>query len=62
MKIPQLFIKVGNNKFTPISYPVKGKAVYFWDEAAKSIVPAKDRLQMEVIHGHYYFILKSPTS
>lgn len=62
MKIPQLFIKVGNNKFTPISHPVKGKAVYFWDEATKSIVPAKDRLQREVIQGHYYFILKSSTS
>ena len=62
MKIPQLFIKAGNNRFIPVSNPIRGKAIYFWDDSIEQIVPADSRLQKEIIHGRHYLILKSSTS
>lgn len=58
MKMPQLFVKVGNNKYSPISSPVKNKPVYFWDDLTKQIVPDDGRLKLKVIDGCPYFVLE----
>lgn len=62
MKIPQLFVKAGNNRFIPVSSPIDGESIYFWDESVKKIVPAEDRLYRKIIQGCQYFILKSSIS
>lgn len=58
MKIPQLFVKIGNNKFSPISHPVNNKPMYFWDDSAQRIVPDEDRLKLRIINGCPYLVLE----
>lgn len=57
MKIPQLFVRIGSNKFVPISSPVSSKPLYFWDELRQEIVPDEGELQLRVIEGCAYFVL-----
>lgn len=57
MKIPQLFVKIGNNKFVPVSSPVISKPLYFWDELKQQIVQDDGELRMRIIEGYPYFIL-----
>ena len=58
MKIPQLFVRIGNNKFIPVSHPVGSKHLYFWDEIKQQIVPDEGELQLRVIEGCSYFVLE----
>lgn len=58
MKIPQLFVRIGNNKFIPISSPVSSKPLYFWDELKQQIVPDEGELRLRVIEGCPYFVLE----
>ena len=57
MKIPQLFVKVGNNRFIPVSHPIKNKPLYFWDDQSKEIKPAEDALKIKVISGHSFLVV-----
>ena len=57
MRIPQLFIRTSNNKFVLVSHPIKNKPLYFWDEFKQQIVPAKGKLQMQVVEGCPYLVL-----
>ena len=57
MKIPQLFVKVGNNRFIPVSHPIKNKPLYFWDDQSKEIKPAEDALKIKVISGHSFLVI-----
>lgn len=58
MKIPQLFVKVGRNKYTPIPQPVKDPPLYFWDDEQKRIAPAKGHLKPHMCEGVLYFVLE----
>ena len=58
MKIPQLFVRIGNNRFMPISHPVNNKPLYFWDELKQQIVPDDGKLRLKIIEGCPYFVLE----
>lgn len=58
MKIPQLFIKIGHNRFSPIHTPVYNKPLYFWDDLVQQIVPDEGRLKLKIIDGCPYFVLE----
>lgn len=58
MRIPQLFIRVGPNRFSPVASPVYNKPLYFWDEASQSIIPAEGHLKLSVSEGVVYFVEK----
>ena len=58
MKIPQLFVRIGNNKFIPVSSPVSSKPLYFWDELKQQIVPDEGELRLRVIDGCPYFVIE----
>ena len=60
MKIPQLFIRVGPNKFSPIQRPMSGKPLYFWDDSSQQILPNEGRLQPMNIGGFDYLVLGLP--
>ena len=57
MKIPQLFVKVGHNRFCPVPHTITNKPLYFWDEVDQEIKPA-DQLKLRVIDGCPYFVLE----
>lgn len=38
MKMPQLYIRVGKDRFAPVDKPVKGEDTYAWDDKIKRIV------------------------
>ena len=59
MKIPQLFIKTGQNKFSPVHEPIENKPLYFWDDTLQRIVPAENKLKMVVVENVVYFVSKS---
>lgn len=56
MKTPQLFVKVGKDKYIPVLHPVKSKPLYFWDDVKKTILPAKGQLKRTKIDGVVYFV------
>lgn len=58
MKIPQLFVKIGNNKFIPVSHPVNNRPVYFWDDLAQRIIPDEGELKLRIIDGCPYLVLE----
>lgn len=58
MKIPQLFVNIGNNKFIPVSRPVNNKPVYFWDDLTQRIIPDEGELKLRIIDGCPYFVLE----
>lgn len=61
MKIPQLFVRIGNNKFCPVPHTITNKPLYFWDDSAQEIKPA-DKLKLKVIDGCPYFVLERTQS
>lgn len=56
MKIPQLFLKVGQNRYCPVTSPMNSKPLYFWDDTVSQIVPAEDKLKIHVVEGVAYFV------
>lgn len=58
MKIPQLFVKIGDNKFSPVSHPVYNKPVYFWDDLTQRIIPDEGELKLKIIDGCPYLVLE----
>lgn len=58
MKIPQLFVKIGNNKFSPVSRPVYNRSVYFWDDLTQRIIPDDGELKLRIIDGCPYLVLE----
>ena len=56
MRIPQLFIRVGPNRFSPVTSPVYSKPLYFWDERSQRIIPAEGQLKISVLEGVAYFV------
>lgn len=58
MKIPQLFIKIGNNKFIPIPGHITNQQLYFWDDLTKQIVADEGQLHLRVISGCPYLVLE----
>ena len=56
MKIPQLFVKIGPNRYSPVAEPIKNKPLYFWDEKSQQIIPAENRLKMDVFESVSYFV------
>lgn len=57
MKIPQLFIRVGNG-FSPIGDPVYNRPIYFWDDSLQRIVPDEGQLHLKVIEGSPYLVFE----
>lgn len=41
MKMPQLFIKIGADRYIPVDKPVPNTEMYIWDDDLKQIVPEK---------------------
>ena len=39
MTIPQLFIKIGSNRYATVDKPVRNKDLYAWDDSKGRIVP-----------------------
>lgn len=39
LKQPQLFVKLGKNRYAPIEPPYPDKDLYMWDDLSKRIVP-----------------------
>ena len=39
MKLPQLFVRVGRNRFAPVDTGYDGKELYMWDDDKEQIVP-----------------------
>lgn len=62
MIIPQLFIKVGANRFIPVSQPENGKSLYYWDELRQQITLADGMLRRQVIEDCPYFVLDVPSN
>ena len=58
MKIPQLFVKIGNNRFSPVSSPVDNKPMYFWDDSTQQITQDKGELKLRIIDGCPYLVLE----
>lgn len=58
MKIPQLFVKIGNNKFSLVSRPVYNSPVYFWDDLTQRIIPDEGELKLRIIDGCPYLVLE----
>jgi len=56
MKMPQLFVRVGPNRFSPVSSPICNKPLYFWDDTSQQVVPAEGRLKLNVFEGVSYFV------
>ena len=40
MRLPQLFVRVGRNRFAPVASVPVGKDAYMWDDELRQIVPA----------------------
>lgn len=62
MQIPQLFVKVGVNRFVPIASPANTTQLYFWDDVRQQILPAEGELLLRIIEGCPYFVRKIPSS
>jgi len=58
MKIPQLFVSIGNNRFIPVTSPVYNKPMYFWDDDSKRIMPVDDKLKLRVVNGNPFYVLE----
>lgn len=56
MRIPQLFIKIGKDRYYPVARPVKNKPLYFWNDLERRIVPAENVLKTKIIEGRLYFV------
>ena len=56
MKTPQLFVKIGKNKFIPVYRPVNSKPLYFWDDVKQRILPAEGKLKPKKIDGVTYLV------
>lgn len=56
MKTPQLFVKIGKNKFIPVYHPVRIEGLYFWDDTEQAILPAEGKLKPVGIEGVLYFV------
>lgn len=39
MRLPQLFVRIGRNKFAPVYSMVEGEDLYMWDDDLKQIIP-----------------------
>ena len=55
MKIPQLFIQTGKG-YVPVSSPIKGKELYYWDDTFKTILPARGRLKKQILFSKTIFV------
>lgn len=51
MKQPQLFIRVGRDRYVPIYAPVKGVDLYAWDDSKQRIVPYTRESSPEPLRG-----------
>lgn len=51
MKQPQLFIRVGRDRYVPIYAPVKGIDLYAWDDSKQMIVPYTKESSSEPLRG-----------
>lgn len=51
MKQPQLFIRVGRDRYIPIYAPVKGVDLYAWDDSKQMIVPYTKESSSETLRG-----------
>lgn len=56
MKIPQLFVRIGKDKYLPVERPKTEQDLYFWDEEKQQIVPTDDRLKRQEIEGSVYLV------
>lgn len=56
MKIPQLFVRIGKDKYLPVDTPKTEQDLYFWDEEKQQIVPTDDRLKRQEIEGSVYLV------
>ncbi len=39
MKQPQLFIRIGSDRYAPIEAPIEGEPLYAWDDESQRILP-----------------------
>lgn len=62
MIIPQLFVKVGTNRFIPIAQPQSDEPLYYWDEQKQQITLAEGMLRRQVIEDCPYFVLDIPSN
>lgn len=59
-KLPQLFIRIGNDRYIPVSHPVNDRNLYFWDDSKQQILPDNGELKLQIVCGSPYKTLERP--